>query len=159
MSQPATVPGPRIVISIIRIVGIAFLTLTGLYVGAWANFFPQSFYDSFPGFHRIWVGVDGPFNEHLIRDTGGLYLALGVAGVLVIIWRTYRESAIVAAAWVTFSIPHFWYHMNHLDVYDTFDQIGNVITLSGTLLIALALLIPPRTRTTTAGTGARTRNY
>lgn len=141
------------VISTIRILGLAILTLTGLYVGTWATFFPQSFYDSFPGFHRIWVGVDGPYNEHLIRDVGGLYLALGVAGVLVLIWRTFRESALVAAAWVTFATPHFWYHVNHLHVYDTVDKIGNVMALGGTLLIALALLVPPRgQRATSADT-------
>lgn len=143
MSHQAALRGPMTVISTIRIIGLAVLTLTGLYVGAWATFFPRSFYDSFPGFHRIWVGVDGPFNEHLIRDVGGLYLALAVAGVLVLIWRTYRESALVAAAWVTFSIPHFWYHVNHLDLYDTVDQVANVTALGGTVLIALALLIPP----------------
>lgn len=132
------------VISKMRIAGLAFLTLTGLYVGVWATFLPRSFYDSFPGFHRIWVGVDGPFNEHLVRDVGSLYLALAAAGVLVLVWRTYRESVLVAAAWVTFSIPHFWYHLNHLDMYDTFDQVANVIALGGTVLIALALLIPPR---------------
>ncbi len=140
------------VISKTRIIGLAFLTLTAWYVGVWATFLPQSFYDSFPGFHRIWVGVDGPFNEHLIRDVGSLYLALAVAGVLVLIWRTYRESALVAAAWVTFSIPHFWYHVNHLHVYDTVDKVANVIALGGTVLIALALLIPPRGRGATSTT-------
>ncbi|TQL66382.1 hypothetical protein FB381_0236 [Nocardioides albertanoniae] len=137
-------------ISKIRIAGLAILTLTGLYVGGWATFAPRSFYDAFPGFHRIWVGVDGPFNEHLVRDVGGLYLALGVAGVLVLVWRTYPVSAVVAAAWATFSIPHFWYHVNHLHVYGTFDKVANVVALGGTLLIALALLIPPRHHRDTA---------
>ena len=36
--------------------------------------------------------------------------------------------------------------MNHLDEYDTVDQVLNVIALGGTILIALALLIPPRRR-------------
>lgn len=144
MSHRTTVRGPMGVISKIRFAGLALLTLTGLYVGVWATFAPRSFYDSFPGFHRIWVGVDGPFNEHLIRDVGALYLALALAGLLVLVWRTYRESALVAAAWATFSIPHFWYHLHHLDVYDTFDRIANVVALGGTVLIALALLIPPR---------------
>ena len=48
----------------------------GLYVGAWAAGIPQSFYDSFPGLGFIWISVDGPYNEHLIRDVGSLYLAL-----------------------------------------------------------------------------------
>lgn len=51
----------------------------GAFVGVWAAGFPQSFYDSFPGFGFVWISVDGPFNEHLIRDVGSLYLALAAA--------------------------------------------------------------------------------
>ena len=53
------------------------LNALGAFVGVWALIAPQSFYDAFPsiGF-GAWVGVDGPFNEHLIRDVGALYLAL-----------------------------------------------------------------------------------
>ncbi len=45
-------------------------------VGAWAALAPRSFYDDFPGGGRHWVAVDGPFNEHLVRDVGTLNLAL-----------------------------------------------------------------------------------
>ena len=41
-------------------------------VGLWAAVAPQSFYDDFPGAGRHWVAVDGPYNEHLVRDVGVL---------------------------------------------------------------------------------------
>ena len=44
-------------------------------VGLWATASPESFYDDFPGMGRVWVAVDGPYNEHLVRDVGGLNLA------------------------------------------------------------------------------------
>ena len=53
-----------------------FLAVNGAVVGIWALFFPQAFYDSFPGMGRSWVSVDGPFNEHLVRDVGGSFLSL-----------------------------------------------------------------------------------
>ena len=45
---------------------------------------PQSFYDDFPGLGRAWVSVDGPYNEHLVRDVGALNLALLV--LFVVAW-------------------------------------------------------------------------
>lgn len=58
-----------------------YLGLTSLIVGLWAQFFPQEFYDHFPGL-GVWVAGDGPYNEHLIRDVGGLNLALTTLAVL-----------------------------------------------------------------------------
>jgi hypothetical protein len=50
----------------------AVLALIGGYVGLWAAAWPRRFYDSFPGLGRHWVLALGPYNEHLIRDVGGL---------------------------------------------------------------------------------------
>ncbi len=52
-----------------RVVAVV-LAASGLYAGLWAATTPRSFYDSFLGLHRAWVSVDGPFNEHLVRDVG-----------------------------------------------------------------------------------------
>ena len=49
-------------------ISLWFLIVGAVGVGMWAQFFPHAFYNSFPGFGRSWVSVDGPFNEHLIRD-------------------------------------------------------------------------------------------
>ena len=46
-------------------------------VGLQALFAPRSFYDDFP-IGRGWVAMDGPYNQHLVRDVGSLNLALVV---------------------------------------------------------------------------------
>ena len=62
------------------------LNALGAFVGAWALAAPRSFYDGFPmpGLLGAWVASDGPYNEHLVRDVGSLYLALarGLHGVM-----------------------------------------------------------------------------
>ena len=79
-----------------------------------ATFFPRAFYEDFPGLGRIWDAVDGPFDEHLVR--------------------------IAAAARLVNAVPHLVYHLRHLGTYDTFDQVGNVISL-GTLALLPALVL------------------
>src|SRR5690606_22522979 len=61
---------------------LALTAAVGTYVGIWAAAFPRSFYDSFPGFGFMWISVDGPYNEHLIRDVGALYLAIAAIAVV-----------------------------------------------------------------------------
>jgi hypothetical protein len=128
-----------------RAVAMGVLTGSALYVGWWASLAPRSFYESFPGFNRMWVGGDGPYNEHLVRDVGGLYLALAVAGVLALAWRERRTTLMLGAAWTTFSLLHLGYHLHHLGDLDTVDVVGNVVTLGGTLVLAVLLLTPART--------------
>ena len=117
-------------------VGLWFLIVSGVMVGAWAQFFPQAFYDSFPGLGRSWVAVDGPFNEHLVRDVGGLYLALS-AVTLVAVFTGTRQTVLAAAlGWLVSQLPHFAYHLTHLHVYTSMlDKIGNVLTLGLLVLV------------------------
>jgi hypothetical protein len=116
------------------------LTLSAAYVGGWAAVAPRSFYDSFPGLHRVWVSVDGPFNEHLVRDVGGLYLGLAAAGVLALRWRREHVFAGLGVAWTTFSVLHLAYHLSHLGGLGTVDVAGQVVALGGTLLLAVVLV-------------------
>jgi hypothetical protein len=84
----------------------------------------------------------GPYNEHLTRDVGGLYLAL----LAISLWAVLRPSAetfgLVGAGWLVFSVPHLIFHLNHLDMLDTANRIGNVVALGGTLMLAVLLLWP-----------------
>ena len=127
-------------------VATGVLTASALYVGWWASLAPRSFYDDFPGLHRVWVGGDGPYNEHLVRDVGGLYLGLAVAGVLALAWRERRTTLLLGAAWTTFSLLHLTYHVHHLSGMATIDVVGNVVALGGTLVLAVLLLVPARTQ-------------
>lgn len=123
----------------------AILAVTAGYVGAWAELAPRSFYDSFPGFGHHWVSAAGPYNEHLVRDVGGLYLAL----LLVSLWAVVRSRgeifALAGCAWLVFSVPHFAFHLVHLDGFDAADKTGNVVSLGGTIVLAALLLLPGRT--------------
>jgi hypothetical protein len=123
-------------------VSAGVLTGSAVYVGSWATLAPRSFYDSFPGLDRMWVGVDGPYNEHLVRDVGGLYLALAIAGVLALVWHDPRTMLMLGAAWTVFSVPHLAHHARHLGEMERVDAVGNLVTLGGTLLLALLLLVP-----------------
>jgi hypothetical protein len=126
---------------------LAVLTASAVYVGIWAAAFPRSFYDSFPGLHRVWVAVDGPFNEHLVRDVGAFYLAFAVGGVLAMAWRDRRVTLLVAAMWTTFSLPHLAYHLHHLGELPTADAWGQAVALGGTLVLSTVLLVDAARRT------------
>jgi hypothetical protein len=120
----------------------AVLALSAADVGFWAEFAPRSFYDSFPLAGHHWVSVLGPYNEHMTRDVGGLYLGLLVISAWVVLRPRTEAFAMVGAGWLAFSVPHFTYHMFHLDMFGTADKIGNIVTLGGTVILAALLLLP-----------------
>ena len=127
------------------------LAASAFYVGIWAEFLPESFYRSFPGFGRHWIPVLGPYNDHLVRDVGGLYLALGVVSVGAL-WATdVRATLWVAVAWEAFSVPHLVFHLFHLDPYATLDQVLNVVLLGAAVVAPAALLRGCRTGAVTPG--------
>jgi hypothetical protein len=111
------------------------LAAVSLVSGVWASVSPRAFYDEFPGGGSHWVAVDGPYNEHLVRDFGALNLALTVVAVVAIM--TLVRAAVVAAAgaWIAYTVPHLIHHVRHADVYDTTDKVGVV----GALVLALVL--------------------
>jgi hypothetical protein len=121
-------------------IALAILALVGLQVGLWAAFFPQSFYDDFPGSSRVWVAVDGPYNEHLVRDVGALNLALAVVAIVAFV--TLSRAAVLAAggAWLAYGLPHLVYHLRHLDVLDDADQLAVAFTLTLNVLVAALVL-------------------
>lgn len=114
------------------------------FVGIWAYFFPQGFYDFFPGVLGSWVSVDGPFNEHLIRDVGAMYLAWLAASIGALIWRTDAAYRVLGLAWTIFGVLHFAYHSLHLEHMAMADAVGEMIALGISLLLGILLLIPTR---------------
>ena len=109
---------------------LALLAVGNVQVGVWATFAPRSFYDDFPGGDRSWVALDGPYNEHLVRDFGATNLAIGILTIAALIWLTRALVVTAGLAWVAYGVPHLVYHLRHLDVYDTGDQVANVVLLS-----------------------------
>ena len=127
----------------IPLAAAALLTAQAAYVGVWAGLFPRAFYASFPGLNRYWVSPDGPYNEHLVRDVGGLHLALAAVGVLALIWRDDRSRALLGTAWIVFGVLHLGYHLAHLNsLASAVDRVGELVALGGGVVLALLVLAP-----------------
>jgi hypothetical protein len=125
-------------------IALAFLAAVGAVVGAWALVAPVSFYTGFPGLGRSWVSPDGPYNEHLVRDVGALYLALGVVAAAGFLRPDRRTAILAGSAWLVFSVPHLAYHAGHLAPFGTGDAIAQLVSLSVVTLVAAGLLRPRR---------------
>jgi hypothetical protein len=122
----------------------SLLALTAADVGGWATVAPHSFYTTFPFPGRHWVSALGPYNEHLTRDVGGLYLALLVVSVWSVLRADPQLLRMTGAAWLAFSVPHLLFHLDHLEPYGRFDQVANVVALGGSVVLAVVLLLPTR---------------
>jgi hypothetical protein len=87
----------------------------------------------------------GPFNEHLARDVGALYLGLGVVGLAAAL-RPTDELLVrtAAAAWFVFSLPHLIFHLGHLGMYGPLDRILNIVTLGFYALMPIVVALPLR---------------
>jgi hypothetical protein len=131
----------------IHLAALGLAAALAFFVGGWAYAAPLSFYDAFPGVLGHWISQDGPFNEHLVRDVGAAYLALGAASVGGLVWRHPLVSRVLGLAWTTFGLLHFAYHAAHLAHLSVADAIGNVVTLGISLLLGVVLLIPGRKHT------------
>ena len=120
---------------------LAWFALFGLVVGSWQAFLPASFYRDFPGSGHRWVSPDGPYNEHLMRDVGALTTALGVVALVALLWTTTATIRVAAAGALVSSVPHFIYHLIHLDLLPTTaDQVVQTLTLAVAPLAAVVLL-------------------
>ncbi|WP_115945055.1 hypothetical protein [Amycolatopsis thermalba] len=139
-----------------RLAILTLLALTGLVVGFWAAVLPESFYGDFPGIRPSWVSLDGPYNEHLVRDVGSMFLALGALAVGAIVVRTTTAARLAGVAWLVFSVPHAIYHLMHLHVFPPLDQVLNAVSLPGLALLVLAVVLLPE-RVSTDGDRARSR--
>ena len=121
-------------------IGLIVLTVSSGVIGVWALLAPRSFYDDFPGGGRSWVSALAPYNEHLVRDVGGLYLALTAVllAAAVIMERRLVIVALVAA--LVNAVPHFIFHVSHVDGLSTGDQIAQTASLALALAVPMALL-------------------
>lgn len=128
----------------IHTAALALTAAIAFFVGGWASFAPASFFDSFPGVLGQWVATDGPYNEHLVRDVGAMYLALGAASVAGLVWRSPAVTRVLGLAWTVFGALHLGYHAAHLDRLEADAAIGTVLSLTLSLGLGIVLLIPAR---------------
>jgi len=129
--------------------GLVFLLLQTLLGGLWITLSPATFFNEFPGFGRAWVNIDGPYNEHLLRDFGALNLALGVVLVFAVVRPQRRLVMAASLAVLAGALPHFVYHALHLDLLATdVDRVMQTLILG--IIPAVALWIVYRLWTTGA---------
>lgn len=118
-----------------------YLAAVGFVVGIWALAFPVEFYGAFPGCGRTWVSVDGPYNEHLVRDVGGFFIGTGVLAAFGLFRPQSVQPLVVGLSTFAFNLPHLIYHYSKLSLFSSpIDQVGNALAL-GLALIASIVLI------------------
>lgn len=132
------------------------LAATAASVGVWATIWPRSFYTTFPGLGQAWVAPLGPYNEHLVRDVGALYLAL----LVVSAWAAWRDDPAsfraVGVAWLVFGVPHLVFHALNRDGLSDAEWLTSLTALATTALAA-GLLVVVRSRRLAPTSTRRTR--
>jgi hypothetical protein len=130
--------------------------------GFYALLAPRSFYEDFPA-GRGWVEALPAYNEHLVRDVGGLFLATAVVLAAAAIWLERRLVLVALVSFLVFSIPHTTYHLFNLGGISTGDAVAEAVLLVLTVIAPLALLIvmllnrPDRPRVRAGSPRARSR--
>ena len=125
-------------------VGLAFEAVAFALVGFWAAFAPRSFYTDFPGGGRRWIAVDGPFNEHLVRDVGELSLGLLVVLMAALVTMSMPLVRASLLAVIVNGGLHAAYHARHLDVLSSADGAAVIGSLVLGPIVALVLLLVTR---------------
>lgn len=129
--------GRRMVVTI----GVGYLAVIDLFVGAWAVVGPRSFFLHFPGFGRAWVAANPPYNHHLVVDAGAGFLGVGVALALALLWRERRVILVAVTASLVHDVPHVLYHLGHpARTLSRMDRAASTGGLAFGCFVALVLL-------------------
>ena len=109
---------------------IVLLAVSSLVVGVWQMAAPRAFYDGFPDFGQSWVSVDGPYNEHLPRDVGGVNRALAVVALAARLRPTPLLARRLGPAGRVTAVQHLAHHLIHLAlVRGLGDQLAQTLSL------------------------------
>lgn len=118
--------------------GLAFLAAVELVLGLWTLLLPKSFFD------LRWVSYFPPYNEHLMRDYGGLNLGLAVMLTVATVAMERQLVLTALSAYLVVSGSHFVFHAVHLEHFTVGDAITQTAGLAGALVIPVALLLLAR---------------
>ncbi len=116
-------------------IGLAFLAATQLIIGGWNQFWPESFYNDFPT-----VDLTPPFSEHYAHDFGGATLGLAVVLIAALIWPETKLVIVAATAYLVFAVPHYLFHLLHLEHAPTGDAVLLVTKLGASVLIPVFVI-------------------
>lgn len=116
--------------------GLALLAAAAWMIGIWNQFFPEHFYENFPG-----VALTPPFAEHYARDFGGATLGLAIVLSAAVILP--RSVLVIPAllGMLAFAIPHAWFHLHHLEHATPDVAVVTLLMTVGQPVATLALLV------------------
>ncbi len=120
---------------------LAINAATLLPLAVWPLVSPTNFYKTFPGLGMHWIDINGPYNEHFLRDFGALNAALLVVVVYALFKPAIEQAAGFAIA--IYALPHAIYHLGHLDVYESSQKIPAVAPLVLQIFMGLAIGLLP----------------
>lgn len=113
-----------------------FLAAQAAVIGIQGTLAPRSFYDGFP-FGRGWVELLPPYNEHLVRDVAGFYLAFTILFAWAAVTLARALVVPLCVAWAVFSLAHGVFHALHLEGFSTGDAIAEIGGLAAVLALPL----------------------
>jgi hypothetical protein len=117
---------------------LGLLALSAASVGIPALLAPRGFYDDFP-LGGGWVRALPPYNEHLTRDVGGLYLGFTVLFVWCAVTLHRALIVPVCVAWSVFATAHLIFHASHGEGAPEFAL--QLVSLAGVLVLAAAVAV------------------
>jgi hypothetical protein len=120
--------------------GLRLYLVVSVLVGGWAAAWPRWFYDDFPWPGHPWVGPLPAYNEHLIRDFGGMNLAMAVVFGVAAATLDRRLAGTALVAYLVFAVPHLVFHLNHLRPFGPVDAIVQTAALVALAVLPLLLL-------------------
>ena len=122
--------------------GLAYFAVQGVLFGVYALLVPEHYFEHFPGGGHAWVGLDGPYNEHLMRDYGALNLALATVALCALVFASRQLMITAAIAELVYAIPHITYHVaTHSRLGESGDQVGAIGGLILNAVIGTLLLV------------------
>ena len=128
------------------LLGINLVSLLPLAI--WPLASPQGFYDNFPGGSYHWIDINGPYNEHFLRDFGALNAALVVV-IIFALWKpTTSLLQATGLALAVYALPHAIYHLSHLDVYKSSEKFIATAPLVLQIFMGAAIFWLSTTRST-----------
>jgi hypothetical protein len=134
--------------------GLVVLAAPLVVTGGWALLGPHSWYDHFPGAGVHWVKPLGPYDEHLVRDFGALYLAFGLLlGFAAVALDRLLVRAALGASLVV-AVPHFIFHAANTEPFSTQNNVANLIVLAGAIVLPVLMLYMIAPRAQDAGESA-----
>ncbi|MBE2317513.1 hypothetical protein DVA67_016135 [Solirubrobacter sp. CPCC 204708] len=132
-------------------ISLAAVAVSALLPGLEGTLGPSSFYASFP-LGRGWVELLPPYNEHLIRDVGGFYLAFAILFAWAAVTLARALIVPLCVAWTASAALHAYFHITHLDGFSTGDAIAQTTGLLAVVafpilaLVLIATNVEPRER-------------